>query len=309
MVEERDVVIVGGGIAGLVSAHRLRDLDPVVLEASERVGGRIWSKQRGELALSVGAHMFPPPDSVIGRLVTELGLELKPITGSMLNIHLGGRIVRDTRPELLPFELPLSLGGRVSFARAGLKVKRDADAYMRLLQRRPGDTDAAVRLRDSSTGATRRFSSSSAGCVRTRSASSRRLRTALSPIPTRSRSPRWRRFLDTSGTAGIWAATAQWLRAAAGRARRRAGLDRARRLPGRVAAPGRGGRARRVRGTRRSRRDSRAHGDRRRAGAGPPGHSRRLHDCRPPDCAQRRDLRSDGGAEHPHRRDGVDAVG
>ena len=147
MVEERDVVIVGGGIAGLVSAHRLRDLDPVVLEASERVGGRIWSKQRGDLALSVGAHMFPPPDSVIGQLVSELGLELKPITGSMLNIHLGGRIVRDTRPELLPFRLPLSLGGRVSFARAGLKVKRDADAYMRLLQPRPGDTDAAVRLR------------------------------------------------------------------------------------------------------------------------------------------------------------------
>ncbi len=147
MVEERDVVIVGGGIAGLVSAHRLRDHDPVVLEASERVGGRIWSKQRGDLALSVGAHMFPPPDSVIGQLVTELGLEVKPITGSMLNVHLGGRIVRDTRPELLPFRLPLPPLGRVSFARAGLKVKRDADAYMRLLQRRPGDTDAAIRLR------------------------------------------------------------------------------------------------------------------------------------------------------------------
>src|SRR6185312_6519461 len=88
-----------------------------------------------------------PPDSVIGQLVTELGLEVKPITGSMLNVHLGGRIVRDTRPELLPFRLPLPPLGRVSFARAGLKVKRDADAYMRLLQRRPGDTDAAIRLR------------------------------------------------------------------------------------------------------------------------------------------------------------------
>ena len=147
MVEERDVVIVGGGIAGLVCAHRLRDRGPVVLEASDRVGGRVWSKQRGDLALSVGAHMVPPPDSVIGKIVTELGLEVMPITGSMLNIHLGGRVVRDVRPELLPFRLPLSLAGRVSFARAGLKVKRDADAYMKLLARGPGETDADVRLR------------------------------------------------------------------------------------------------------------------------------------------------------------------
>ena len=140
-------MIVGGGIAGLVSAHHLRDRDPVVLEASDRVGGRIWSQQRGDLALSVGAHMFPPPDSVIGKIVGELGLEVMPITGSMLNIHLGGRIVRDVRPELLPLRLPLSAAGRVSFARAGLKVKRDADAYMKLLSRGPGETDADVRLR------------------------------------------------------------------------------------------------------------------------------------------------------------------
>ncbi|MEY2515624.1 MAG: hypothetical protein QOJ89_2982 [bacterium] len=147
MAEDRDVVIVGGGIAGLVSAHRLRDRDPVVLEASDRVGGRIWSQQRGDLALSVGAHMFPPPDSVIGTIVTELGLQVMPITGSMLNIHLGGRMVRDVRPELLPFRLPLPAAARVSFARAGLKVKRDADAYMKLLTRGPGETDADVRLR------------------------------------------------------------------------------------------------------------------------------------------------------------------
>ena len=79
--------------------------------------------------------------------MTELGLEVMPITGSMLNIHLGGRMVRDVRPELLPFRLPLSAAGRVSFARAGLKVKRDADLYMKLLTRGPGDTDADVRLR------------------------------------------------------------------------------------------------------------------------------------------------------------------
>jgi oxygen-dependent protoporphyrinogen oxidase len=147
MAEERDVVIVGGGIAGLVAAHRLRDRNPVLLEASERVGGRVWSQQRGDLAVSVGAHMFPPPDSVIGQLVTELGLQVMPITGSMLNVHLRGRLVRDERPELLPFRLPLSPAARLSFARAGLKVKRDADLYMKLLVRAPGESEADVRLR------------------------------------------------------------------------------------------------------------------------------------------------------------------
>lgn len=147
MVEDRDVVIVGGGIAGLTAARELRDLDPILLEADDRVGGRIWSKQRGDLALSVGAHMFPPPDSLVGRQVTEAGLEVLPITGSMLNVAMGGRLVRDVRPELLPFRLPLALAGRISFARAGLRIKRDADAYMKLIERAPGDTHADVRLR------------------------------------------------------------------------------------------------------------------------------------------------------------------
>ena len=147
MVEERDVVIVGGGIAGLTAASHLRDFSPLVLEADDRVGGRILSKQRGDLALSVGAHMFPPPDSTVGRMVEELGLDVMPITGSMLNVYLRGKLIRDTRPELLPFRLPLALGARLSFARAGLRLKRDADRYMRLIAPRPGDTDSEIRLR------------------------------------------------------------------------------------------------------------------------------------------------------------------
>ena len=56
-MEDRDVVIIGAGIAGLTAAKRLRDLDPLVLEASDRVGGRLWSRQRGELAKIGRAHV------------------------------------------------------------------------------------------------------------------------------------------------------------------------------------------------------------------------------------------------------------
>ena len=147
VTEERDVVIIGAGIAGLTAARELRAHDPLVLEAADRVGGRIWSKQCGELAMSVGAHMFPPPDSVIGGLVTEYGLDVLKITGSMLNLALQDRVIQDARPELMPFKLPLSLRGRASFARAGLKVKRIGDEYMRLAVQQPGETAADVRLR------------------------------------------------------------------------------------------------------------------------------------------------------------------
>jgi len=146
-VEDRDLVIIGGGIAGLTAAKRLRAYDPLVLEASDRVGGRIWSRETGGLTMSVGAHMFPPPESVVGGFVTEYGLDVLPITGSMLNIALGDRVIRDSRPELMPLRLPLSLRGRVSFARAGLKVKRVGDDYMRLIKPGPHDTPADVRLR------------------------------------------------------------------------------------------------------------------------------------------------------------------
>ena len=145
--QTHDVVIVGAGIAGLTAAGLLREHEPLVLEADARVGGRILSHQRGDLAMSLGAHMFPPPESVIGGVCRRLGLETMPIGGSMLNVHYRGRLVRDSRPQLLPLRLPLLARGRIAFARAGLRVKRNADRYMREIEPRPGVTESQVRLR------------------------------------------------------------------------------------------------------------------------------------------------------------------
>jgi len=74
------VVIVGGGVAGLATAHRLLEADPAldvtVLESESVVGGRLRSATVGELQLESG------PDSFVARkpwavdLCRELGLEL-----------------------------------------------------------------------------------------------------------------------------------------------------------------------------------------------------------------------------------------
>ena len=143
----RDVVIVGAGIAGLTAAMRLQDLDVLVLEAENRVGGRIKSERRGSYWVSVGAHMFPEPGSIVGSLVDEFGLETLPINGSLMGLSYRGTILKGGRSELYPFRVPMSLGGRVSMIRAGLKLRRDAAEYNGLARRAPAETEADVRRR------------------------------------------------------------------------------------------------------------------------------------------------------------------
>ena len=143
----RDVVVVGAGIAGLAAAWTLRDRDVLVLEADERVGGRMKSEPRGDYWLSVGAHMFPGPGSVIAGLVDEMRLETLPFSGSLLGMAYRGKVVRGGRAETYPLRLPMSLAGRLSFIRAGLKMRRAAKKYNALARQRPGETASDVRSR------------------------------------------------------------------------------------------------------------------------------------------------------------------
>jgi protoporphyrinogen/coproporphyrinogen III oxidase len=143
----KDAVVVGGGIGGLAAAWELRDLDALVLEAEDRVGGRIKSFERGSYWVSVGAHMFPGEGSALAGLVADLGLELAPLRGELLGLAYGGKIVSGGRPETFPLRLPLSAGGRLSLARAGLKVRRGAGRYNMLARPQPGETASDVRAR------------------------------------------------------------------------------------------------------------------------------------------------------------------
>lgn len=139
--------MIGGGIAGLVAAYALKDRDVVLFESTSRLGGRIMSEKRGSYWLNFGAHLMPGPDTRTGRIMTELGLSTATLPGTITGISLNGKVVSTGPIETYPLRLPMSLIARMSFIRAGLKMRRAVAAYLRDAPRRPDETVEQTRAR------------------------------------------------------------------------------------------------------------------------------------------------------------------
>ena len=131
MEQAREVVVVGGGIAGLTAAWNLRHRDVLLLEAGDRLGGRMRSDTRGEHWLNHGAHLFPAPGSIVDSLARDCGLETVPVPGSMMGIAVGDTQLTTGRVETYPLRLPLSVRDRLAFAWAGLRIQRAVARYLR----------------------------------------------------------------------------------------------------------------------------------------------------------------------------------
>jgi putrescine oxidase len=74
---ERDVVIVGAGATGLTAATQLRQagLSVVVLEARDRVGGRLWTNLVEGQMFEIGGQWVSPDQTALLDTLGELGLE------------------------------------------------------------------------------------------------------------------------------------------------------------------------------------------------------------------------------------------
>lgn len=127
-----DVIVVGGGLAGLAAAWDLRTRRVLVLEADGRVGGRLYSMPRDPYWLNLGAGVFSSTPSPVRALVDEMGLHTREIPGSTSAVALGGRIVKSGPIETYPFRLPIPLAARASLIGAGIKLRRAVREYHRL---------------------------------------------------------------------------------------------------------------------------------------------------------------------------------
>jgi putrescine oxidase len=75
---DRDVVIIGAGACGLTAATALRraGASVVVLEARDRVGGRLETDTTSGALLELGGQWVSPDQTALKETVAELGLEL-----------------------------------------------------------------------------------------------------------------------------------------------------------------------------------------------------------------------------------------
>lgn len=134
---EADVAIVGAGLAGLVAARRLlaAGMEPIVLEARDRVGGRLLNEEIGDgKVVEVGGQWIGPTQERIAALAAELGVETFPThdEGRHL-IEIGGKRasysgpITDASPRLVrDLSRAISLPALIDFEQARARLDRMA---------------------------------------------------------------------------------------------------------------------------------------------------------------------------------------
>jgi len=115
MTEPHEVVVIGAGVAGLAAAQRFQEAgaDFLVLEAADRVGGRVWTDRTlgGAHPFEIGALMIHGKRVITHAWLREFGLHARPLPTTRR-----ARFLRAGRVERLP------LGANILHRTIGLRA-------------------------------------------------------------------------------------------------------------------------------------------------------------------------------------------
>ena len=144
-----EVVIVGAGMAGLTCAVELarREVDVVVVESSDAVGGRIRTDRVDGMLLDRGFQLLNPAYPALAGLVDLEALELRQF-GAGVVVAMDGRrsVLADPRrsPADLVGALDTSTGSLLEKARAAAYITQTALGTGHRIKRRPDQSYGAV---------------------------------------------------------------------------------------------------------------------------------------------------------------------
>jgi monoamine oxidase len=98
VAREADVIIVGGGLSGLIAARDVlaAGYEPLVLEADQRVGGRILTEDAGGVPLELGAQWIGDTHHRMEALAAELGVGIyRQFEDGETSYEFAGEVLRE----------------------------------------------------------------------------------------------------------------------------------------------------------------------------------------------------------------------
>jgi oxygen-dependent protoporphyrinogen oxidase len=133
------VAVLGGGITGLTTAHRLLRLgcEVVLFESSNRIGGSVSSVREGGWLVEEGPNTVMDSSKILREIIAETGLENRVLKASPVARHRF--VVHHGRPVPLPGSPPAFLTTRLFPFRAKLRLLKEP-----FLPKGPADRDESV---------------------------------------------------------------------------------------------------------------------------------------------------------------------
>ncbi|OIJ26403.1 flavin monoamine oxidase family protein [Nocardioides luteus] len=119
--ETHEVVVIGAGMAGLMAATTLADHDVVVLEASDRPGGRVDTVRKGDYWINVGTQFTEGTGPLIDALHRHR-VPLGTLEGKSVALDLGGKQVDTSNPFALMFRSKMTWRDRYGLALVGARI-------------------------------------------------------------------------------------------------------------------------------------------------------------------------------------------
>jgi oxygen-dependent protoporphyrinogen oxidase len=137
-----DVVIVGGGIAGLTVAYRLGDRNVLLLEKEAQPGGRTLSMNMGPYVFNQGAQMIPVGDTNVAKLADELGVTRTLIDKTKTSTYMNGKFVAGSSEFKFLLGLPIPFLEKLKMAYGIMRMR---SRYSKIVDKSPRSDDRALQ--------------------------------------------------------------------------------------------------------------------------------------------------------------------
>lgn len=119
--ESHEVVVIGAGMAGLMATTALADRDVVVLEASDRPGGRVDTVRKGDYWINMGTQFTEGTGPLIDALHRH-HVSLGTLEGKSVALSLGGKQVDTSNPFSVMFRSSMTWRDRLGLAAVGTRI-------------------------------------------------------------------------------------------------------------------------------------------------------------------------------------------